>query len=74
MAITMSRIKGEKMFEVCIGVILGALIVAVVFVGTFVVMFPFDFEVVKLFLEEIQIELEVKMMNILILVLEEKFK
>ena len=62
------------MFEVFIGVILGALIVAVVFVGTFAVMFPFDFEVVKLFLEEIQIELEVKMMNILILVLEEKLK
>ena len=62
------------MFEVCIGLILGALIVEIVFVGTFAVMFPFDFEVFKLFLEEIQIEFEVEMLITLIILVEEKSK
>lgn len=62
------------MFEVCIGLILGVMIVAAVFVVTYAVMFPFDFEVCKLFFEEIQIELEVEMLITLIILVEEKSK
>ena len=62
------------MFEVCIGLILGVMIVAAVFVVTYAVMFPFDFEVFKLFLEEIQIEFEVEMLITLIILVEEKSK
>lgn len=61
-----------KMLEVIIGLMLGLLIITSVYVITFAVMFPLEFESYKICLEEIQIELEVTMLDRLILMIKLK--
>ena len=60
------------MLEVIIGLMLGLLIITSVYVVTFAVMFPLEFENFKICLEEIQIVLEVIMLNKLILMIKLK--